>query len=112
MLPGNLTKLFEQICWDIGYDTSNLPAYLSGEFIPTFIDAYPEMVHYRDVVFTFKYMMGPSAEALPEVKSWMPIDARLTWRYKEGQYAVLGFGRGMNNSFCSWFSPSIWTDII
>ena len=54
---------------------------------------YPELEHYRDIVFMFKYLATPTAENLPEVKTWMQKDARLSWAYgeKEG-YIVTGFG--------------------
>jgi hypothetical protein len=31
MQPGNLTTLFEQLCWEIGFPKENLPLYLTGE---------------------------------------------------------------------------------
>jgi len=38
------------------------------------------MTHYRDTVMLFKYMMTPLQENLPEIKAWMPNDARLYWK--------------------------------
>ena len=35
----------------------------------------------------------PSSEALPEIFSWMPLDAALTWRYNPAEgFLVTGFG--------------------
>ena len=51
----------------------------------------PELGHLRDVVFTLKMMMGPTADDLPESRAWNPTDGLLDWtfepvNYKKGLY--------------------------
>jgi hypothetical protein len=87
----------DQLCWDVGFPNtpaSVLPKYLSGED-PILLENYPEIGLYRDIVFCFKYMMLAPAENLPELRAWMPIDARLTWRYggQGNGYEINGFDR-------------------
>jgi hypothetical protein len=84
MLPGALTSLLDQLCWEIGFPTENLPLYITGEQTEILYN-YPELEYYRDIAFMFKYLMTPDASALPEFKPWMQKDARLTWTYKEGE---------------------------
>ena len=52
---------------------------------------------FRDVVFMFKMLMVPSSEALPEIFSWLPLDAALGWRYQpDVGFIVTGFQRRLN----------------
>ena len=109
MQIGNAEKLLDQVALEIGFqrgsnpmgqkgeDKDYLPLYFSGEQ-PAFIDFYPELAVFRDIIFIFKFMMTPSQEALPEIKRWNYQDARLQWRYapdekKGGKYKVEAFGR-------------------
>lgn len=66
---GNASKLFEQICFEIGYPTENIPLYFTGEQTE-FVYNYPELRYYRDITFLFKYLVTPDAAALPEIKKW------------------------------------------
>jgi hypothetical protein len=99
--------LLDQVCLEIGFprEGPNFPTkeyvshYLTGE-LPQVIDFYPELEVYRDIVFIYKFMMTPSAENLPDIKYWLPSDARLQWRFspsdnpdkKRGKFSVSGFG--------------------
>ena len=57
------------------------------------LENYPELGLFRDIVFIFKLLMVPSSEALPEIYSWLPLDAALTWRYNSAEgFIVTGFG--------------------
>lgn len=56
MLPGNSVKLLEQICWEIGFPSDNLPLYLSGEKTEILYN-YPELGLFRDIVFMFKFLI-------------------------------------------------------
>lgn len=56
MQPGNVLKLLEQICWEIGFPSDNLPLYLSGEKTEVLYN-YPELGLFRDIVFMFKYLI-------------------------------------------------------
>jgi len=51
---------------------------------------------FRDyhLVFTFKMMMAPTSESLPELRRWMPTDAALTWAYKPGKVAAAAAANG------------------
>lgn len=91
--PGNILKLLEQLCWEMGFPTTNLPLYITGEQ-PEILYLFPELRYYRDVVFMFKYLMAPTAEVLPEIKPWMQRDAILLWTYKESEgYVVSAFNK-------------------
>lgn len=56
MQPGNVVKLMEQICWEIGFPSENLPQYISGEKTEILYN-YPELGFYRDIVFMFKFLI-------------------------------------------------------
>ena len=94
MEPGNMMKLLDQLCWEIGFPTTLMPAYLSGEKREIAMN-YPELFYYRDVIFMFKFMMTPTNNALPEIKMWSQTDADLSWRYvsEKGEYEVLAFNQ-------------------
>ena len=88
--------LLRQLCLHTAFPTEPaatlLPAYLSGES-RLVLENFPELGFFRDVVFIFKMLMVPSSEALPEIFSWMPLDAALTWRYNPAEgFIVTGFG--------------------
>ena len=85
MAVENEAKLLHQVCVSMGYDSQpgRLGAYLSGED-PVIVDQFPELGHFRDVVFLFKAMMCPTSSLLPERKLWGVPKARLFWRCKGG----------------------------
>ena len=56
MLPGNVLKLLEQICWEIGFPSDNLPLYISGDKTEVLYN-YPELRFFRDIVFMFKFLI-------------------------------------------------------
>ena len=93
-------RLLTQVCLQMGlaHDAATLPLYLSGE-VPWFLDLYPELGYFRDLVFMFKAMQAPSTEGLPDLRAWLPTEAALSWTYagkdkdKEGRrFEVTGFG--------------------
>ena len=57
-------------------------AYLSGED-EALIEIFPELGTFRDIVYLLKATMVPSGDALPDVKAWLPADAKLQWSWKE-----------------------------
>lgn len=87
---GNEARLLDQICWEMGFDPSEsvLPLYLSGEE-PAMLEYFPEFVHYRDIVFLFKFMGRTLVEHLPDQRVWMQGDARLAWKFKPKQGFVV-----------------------
>ena len=45
----------------------------------------------------FKMLMVPSSEALPEIFSWLPLDAALSWMHRPTEgFVVSGFQRRLN----------------
>lgn len=60
MLPGNVIKLIEQICWEIGFPSESLPLYLTGDKTEVLYN-YPELGYFRDIVFMFKYLITGTA---------------------------------------------------
>jgi len=93
---GNLSTLFDQLCWEIGFPNKNLHLYLSGEQ-SALLDYFPEMRYFRDLVFMFKYFLTPKADVFPPIKKWFQMDAKFTWRWKEGEegrgYEVKAFNQ-------------------
>lgn len=86
-------RLVEQLCWQMGFEQiSDLSRYITGEN-SEILDFYPEFPLYRDIVFMFKFMMTPTAEALPEVRPWHQSYARLDWKLDNRKYVVKGFNR-------------------
>jgi hypothetical protein len=96
-------RLLEQLCLSTGFkcrmenpdekirDTT-LVRYLTNE-CTELLDNFPEIGFFRDIVFSFKAFMTPSADTLPDVRPWMPADARLAWASdKNAVMAVHAFG--------------------
>ena len=85
-------QLMSQVCLSMGFDQGGiagtkgqqdrLGAFLAGED-PTFVDLYPELGFFRDLVYLFKALMCPSGAALPELKPWHPSAARLHWKFND-----------------------------
>lgn len=92
MTVGSTPAMLEQLCWAVGFPPTNLALYISGEQTAV-LDHYPELAYYRDIVFMFKYMMTPTAEALPASKAWKDTDAVLKWKYDKASeaFVVTGF---------------------
>ena len=100
MTPGPVKQLLEQLCWDMGFDRStDMSLYLSGD-ATELPDFYPELHLYRDIVFYFKLLMTPKAEALPEVRAWKHHSSELKWSFdrKTNKLQVNGFGRKLQCS--------------
>ena len=72
-----------------------LPLYLSDERAEM-LDFFPLLRYYRDVVFTFKYLMAPDAAAFPPPRPYLPASARLRWG--EGGMKK-GSGRGIEGNW-------------
>ena len=85
-------RFIQQLCLQMGFNTSDLDAYISGENRALF-DLYPEIAFFRDLVFMFKLVMVPTSDALPELKPWSPEAAVLSWKIKDREYIVNGFDR-------------------
>ncbi len=93
---GNTRQLMVQVCADMGFldDPNYLPLYLSEELTEV-MDFYPEFAYYRDIIFTFKYMMAPTSDAFPPIKPYLAKAARLYWTYipNTGGFVVRAFSR-------------------
>ena len=74
--------LLDQLCLQIGFPRNLTAEYLTGQSREV-LDDYPELAFFRDIVFILKVLMVPTSESLPEIKAWMPSDARLHWEYKK-----------------------------
>jgi hypothetical protein len=42
---------------------------------------HTHMYTHRDIIFLFKYMMAPTAEAFPPITPWIQKAAKLKWKY-------------------------------
>jgi len=92
---GNLEALLRQLCWEIGFPEPDLALYVTGEKTEI-LDSFPEFLYYRDVVFMFKFMMSPTSDALPEIRPWHVVDARLNWSFSpENGFVVRAFQRSL-----------------
>jgi hypothetical protein len=74
--------LLNQVCLQMAYPRSSelLPRYLSGEEA-IFLDDYPELAFFRDLVFLFKALQAPTGDTLPEVRPWDAKDVVLRWSF-------------------------------
>lgn len=89
--PGELTFI-HQICLQLGFKTEKEELYLTNENT-LILDNYPEIGYFRDIVFSFKLVMIPSSDGLPELKLWEPADAAFKWSFNGTEYIVNGFKR-------------------
>jgi hypothetical protein len=89
--PGEMTFI-HQICLQLGFKTEREELYLTNENT-LILDNYPEIGYFRDIVFSFKLVMIPSADGLPELRLWEPADAALKWSYNGTEFVVNGFKR-------------------
>ena len=77
-------QFLERLCLHYGFQCSPgiLPMYLSGEK-STLLDHFPELGALRDIVFTFKLLLSPTADGLPEVARWSADESTLYWSRDE-----------------------------
>ena len=89
---GNGQLLMMQLCWDMGfpYTKEACSLYFSGE-LTEIIDFFPEFEYYRDIIFIFKFMMAPTAEAFPPIMPYNQKAARLYWTYTKNGFVVRAF---------------------
>jgi hypothetical protein len=71
-------KFIDQICLQMGFERDLECDYITGAD-SVFIDHYPEIAFFRDLLFMFKMVMVPTSDRLPELKQWTPKDAGLKW---------------------------------
>ena len=90
-------KFIDQMCLQMGFDRNLEIEYLTGED-EVFIDHYPEIAYFRDLIFLFKLVMVPTSDRLPELKQWTPKDAGLKWSNHDGKYNVIAFGKTLDCS--------------
>lgn len=89
------TRYINQVSLQMGYELNREDVYISGE-LPDILENYPEIGYFRDLVFMFKLMMVPTSDALPELRPWIPADARLIWTAKQGEFTVYGFNKKLD----------------
>jgi hypothetical protein len=90
-------KFIDQICVQVGFEREVELEYLSGSD-GIFLDHYPEIGFFRNLVFIFKLVLVSTSDRLPELKQWTPKDARLSWSSRENKYVVQGYGRSLDCS--------------
>jgi hypothetical protein len=71
-------RYIDQICLQMGFERAKERQYITSES-PIFLDHYPEIGFFRDLVFMFKLVMVPTSDKLPELKPWNPEEAALAW---------------------------------
>lgn len=74
-------QFLNELCLHMGFPQDQKAKLLTGDD-PVLLDNYPELGFYRDIVFLFKCMLVPTSNSLPDIKPWMPTDARLQWKIK------------------------------
>ena len=94
---GTADKLFiDQVCVQMGFLRNMENEYITGANL-NFLDHYPEIGFFRDLVFMFKLVMVPTSDKLPELKPWTPEEAALEWSLdSDGHYRVKGFGKNLD----------------
>ena len=90
--------LMTQLCLATGFPPDAAVPLFTGEQ-PIFLEKYPALGRFRNIVFHFKMMMSPTSDALPEMRAWHPSDPLLVWSSGSGKAAlqmkVAGFGKGI-----------------
>lgn len=74
-------QFLNELCLHMGFPPEQKGKLLTGDNA-VLLDNYPELGFYRDIVFLFKCMLVPTSNDLPDIKPWMPTDARLHWKIK------------------------------
>lgn len=87
-------RFINQLCLHNGFPTGFEDMYITGERVEL-LENYPEIGYFRDLVFTFKLVMVPSSDGLPEVRLWDPVDASFKWSSKNYIFSVQGFHRNL-----------------
>ncbi|KYK65659.1 EF hand domain-containing protein [Toxoplasma gondii TgCatPRC2] len=88
------------VSWAFPRQRPSVELYMSGEK-SDIADLFPEFVYLRDLVFMFKALMTPAANALPDLRRWSVADATLRWRFDptEERFSVTAFQKQLNCSF-------------
>jgi hypothetical protein len=64
-------RFIDQLSLQMGFDRGCESEYATG-LNRAFLDYYPEIAYFRDLVFMFKLVMAPSSDQLPELNAWTP----------------------------------------
>ena len=85
-------------------DAANtVPKFMANED-HAFMDQYPELLFFRNIVFYFKAFMTPKSSSLPAIQRWRPMDSELHWAVKEGrELQVHSFGQELK--CCAYENP-------
>lgn len=74
-----------QLCWEMGFPSEGLAQSFADDESPI-LDFYPEFGHFRDIVFSFKFLMNPNMKSFPShTEAWDHSDARLRWSWRPGK---------------------------
>lgn len=96
-------KFIDQLCLQMGFDRGYEKYFITGAN-SNFLDHYPEIGFFRDLLFMFKLVMVPTSDQLPELKPWTPEEAALIWSFNDDNYVVRGFNKELD---CSQPSTTI-----
>ena len=91
--PPFLSPFFSPLSSLTHNNSDLLPMYLS-EDLPEFLDFFPLLKHYRDIVYIFKFTMAPDASSFPPVRPWLQKSASLRWKFDKAiGFKVVAFGK-------------------
>jgi hypothetical protein len=80
----------------MGFQRGKEKQYITGKD-RNILDHYPEIAHFRDLVFMFKLVMVPTTDQLPELRAWRPEEIALGWGIdpEKDAYTIQGFNRSL-----------------
>ena len=77
-------RLIHRVCVQTGISDRSphdLARYFTGDD-PRFLELYPELGDFRDIMLFFRLVTAPSADQLPKVARWTASSSRLEWLFK------------------------------
>lgn len=73
-------RFVDQLSLQMGFERGFEKEYLTG-VKRAFLDYYPEIGYFRDLVFLFKLVMVPTSDQLPELNTWTPGVVKFVYFY-------------------------------
>jgi hypothetical protein len=73
-------RFVDQLSLQMGFDRGVEREYITGTS-RAFLDYYPEISYFRDLIFMFKLVMVPSSDQLPDLNRWSPGSYSLVYTF-------------------------------
>ena len=100
-------RLIHRVCVQTGISDRSphdLARYFTGDD-PRFLELYPELGEFRDIMLFFRLVTAPSADQLPKVARWTASNSRLEWLFKTSKAHSKGSNYTMPAQLPSFVEP-------